>query len=148
MLRALELKDMDRVAVVQRRSREHALPWIAVLHTPEEDQWFFRKRVFSSCHTSGYFENEELVGFIAFREDWIDHLYVLPNFHQRGIGTALLKVAMSQYHALSLWTFQRNAVARRFYEKHGFVLADQTDGAGNEEGEPDALYVWKSPAQT
>ena len=38
-------------------------------------------------------------------------------------------------------------LARQFYEKHGFVLADQTDGAGNEEGEPDALYVWKSIAR-
>jgi hypothetical protein len=54
---------------------------------------------------------------------------------------------MGQHHALSLWTFQRNAFARQFYEKHGFVLADQTDGAGNEEGEPDALYVWKSIAR-
>lgn len=147
MLRDLELCDMDCVAVVQRRSRDHALPWIAVLHTPEEDRRYFREHVFGSSRTLGYFENGELVGFIAFHEGWIDHLDVLPDCHRRGIGTALLNVATSQHHALSLWTFQRNVVARRFYEKHGFMLAGQTDGADNEEREPDALYVWESPAR-
>jgi hypothetical protein len=28
MLRLLELNDMDQVAIVQRRSRDRALPWI------------------------------------------------------------------------------------------------------------------------
>jgi hypothetical protein len=31
--------------------------------------------------------------------------------------------------------------ARRFYE--GFALIQQTDGAHNEEKEPDALYLWR-----
>ena len=43
---------------------------------------------------------------------------------------------------LQLWTFQRNAQARRFYEARGFVVVEQTDGAGNEEKEPDARYLW------
>lgn len=144
MIRALELRDMKSAAVVQRLAREHALPWIAVLHTPEEDQWFFRERVFGTCYLSGYFEHKELVGFIAFREGWIDHLYVVPSSQRRGVGTALLNSAKSQFRVLSLWTFQRNAFARSFYEKRGFVLTDLTDGSSNEEGEPDALYVWKS----
>ena len=36
MLQRLTLNDMDAAAVVQRRSRDRALPWIAVLHTPED----------------------------------------------------------------------------------------------------------------
>ena len=43
---------------------------------------------------------------------------------------------------LHLWTFQRNAQARRFYEARSFALVKETDGAGNEEKEPDALYLW------
>jgi hypothetical protein len=43
---------------------------------------------------------------------------------------------------LQLWTFQRNAQVRRFYESRGFVLVEETDGAGNEEREPDARYLW------
>ena len=144
MMRLLELNDMDQVAVVQRRSRDHALPWMKVLHTPEEDRWFFRERVFKTCRLWGYFEDGELAGFIAFREGWIDHLYVLPTSQHRGIGTVLLRVAQSEMRSLSLWTFQRNATARRFYEKHGFVLIKESNGIGNEENEPDALYTWQS----
>jgi hypothetical protein len=31
--------------------------------------------------------------------------------------------------------------ARRFYEARGFALIQETDGTGNEEKEPDALYL-------
>ena len=144
MLRLLELDDMDQVAVVHRRSRDQALPWINVLHTPEEDRWFFREHVFKTCRLWGYFEDGELAGFIAVREGWIDHLYVLPTSRHHGIGSALLQVARSKMRNLNLWTFQRNATARRFYEKRGFALIKETDGTGNEENEPNALYAWRS----
>jgi hypothetical protein len=38
--------------------------------------------------------------------------------------------------------FQRNIRARRFYESRGFHLVEETDGAANEEREPDARYRW------
>jgi ribosomal protein S18 acetylase RimI-like enzyme len=45
-------------------------------------------------------------------------------------------------NGLQLWVFQRNAGARRFYERHGFRLVKLTDGSANMEREPDALYAW------
>ena len=39
----------------------------------------------------------------------------------------------------------RNAPARTFFERHGFHAARLTDGADNEEHEPDVLYVWHPP---
>jgi len=92
----------------------------------------------------GGFEGDQLGGFIAFK-GWVDHLYILPSSQRRGIGTALLRIAQVQMQELSLWTFQRNLAARRFYETRGFLLVDETDGAHNEEMEPDALYTWRSP---
>ena len=47
------------------------------------------------------------------------------------------------FDCLQLWTFQRNLSARRFYEARGFALVEQTDGARNEEKEPDARYLWR-----
>ena len=44
---------------------------------------------------------------------------------------------------LELWTFQVNAPAQRFYERHGFVESFRTDGSENEEREPDIRYAWK-----
>jgi GNAT superfamily N-acetyltransferase len=142
MLRRLELADMDVAAQVHRAAFDHALPWLAVLRTPKEDQWFFRERVFATCEVWGAFDRDAMNGMIAFRRDWIDQLYVLPAAHRRGIGTELLQVAQQAFDRLQLWTFQRNAQARGFYQARGFILAEQTDGSGNEEKEPDARYLW------
>jgi hypothetical protein len=61
-----------------------------------------------------------------------------------GIGDRLIElVRQRQPSGLQLWTFQVNAAARRFYERHGFVAVEWTEGAANEEGEPDVRYVWR-----
>jgi GNAT superfamily N-acetyltransferase len=142
MLRRLELADMDSAAQVLRTSFDQALPSLAGLHTPEEDRWFFRERVFNTCEVWGAFEHAAMVGVLAFRKDWIDQLYLLPDAQGRGTGTELLRVAQNAFDRLQLWTFQRNVRARRFYEARGFALVRETDGARNEENEPDALYLW------
>lgn len=142
MLRQLKLDDMDAAARVVRTAFDQALPSLAGLHTPEEDQWFFRERVFETCEVWGAFDGAAMRGIIAFREGWIDQLYVLPTAQRRGVGKDLLQVAQKAFDRLQLWTFQRNAPARRFYEARGFALIQQTDGARNEEKEPDALYLW------
>ena len=49
MLRRLLLDDMAAAALVHRNYFNHALPWLADLHTPDEDRWFFRERVFVEC---------------------------------------------------------------------------------------------------
>jgi hypothetical protein len=46
---------------------------------------------------------------------------------------------------LGLWTFQVNAPAIRFYLRHGFRIIRRTDGAGNEEREPDLRMEWRPP---
>jgi len=90
----------------------------------------------------GRFDDDVLSGIIAFHEGWVEQLYVLPVARGRGVGTELLDVAKRASDRLELWTFQRNAPARRFYETRGFALVEQTDGARNEEREPDARYLW------
>jgi GNAT superfamily N-acetyltransferase len=148
MLRQLAIDDMDSAAVVLRTSFDEALPTLAGLHTPDEDRWFFRERLFATCQLWGYFDGKELLGFIAFREGWIEQLYVLPSSQGRGIGTALLQVAQSKSAHLRLWTFLRNTNARRFYQKHRFHLVEETDGSRNEEKEPDAMYAWHPDTAT
>jgi len=130
MLRRLEPVDMDAAARVLRTGFDHALPSLAGLHTPKEDQWFFRERVFRTCEVWGAFDSVAMIGMLAFRKDWIDQLYVLPKAQGRGVGTELLQVAQRSFDRLQLWTFQRNPRARRFYEARGFALVQETDGAG------------------
>jgi GNAT superfamily N-acetyltransferase len=98
--------------------------------------------VFKTCELWGSFDQLQLFGMIAFREGWIDQFYVRAGAQGRGIGTELLQVAQGSFARLQLWTFQRNAQARRFYQARGFVLVEETDGSRNEEREPDARYLW------
>jgi len=142
MLRQLALPDMESAARVHRAAFDAALPWLAGLHTPDEDCWFYRERVFPSCELWGRFAGQELTGIIAFRAGWVEQLYVLPGAQGQGSGTTLLDVAKRDFDRLQLWTFQRNNAARRFYERRGFVLLQETNGTRNEEREPDALYRW------
>jgi ribosomal protein S18 acetylase RimI-like enzyme len=141
-IRPLELDDMDAAARVHRRAFDRALPWLIGLHTPDEDRWFYREHMFKICMLWGAFDRDVMTGMIAFHDGWIEQLYVLPEAQRRGIGTELLEIAKRASERLQLWTFQRNAPARRFYEARGFALAEETDGSRNEEKEPDARYVW------
>ena len=140
--RRLELDDMDAAAAVHRAALLHALPIFQGLHTPEEDRRYFREHVFPVCEVWGAFYENTLIGIIAFRKDWIDQLYVLSGCQRRGVGTAILQIARSTFPSLNAWTFQRNAVARNFYESRGFVKIKETNGADNAEKEPDVLYFW------
>jgi len=133
---------MDAAARVHRAALLHALPIFEKLHTPEEDRWYFRERVFPVCEIWGALDDGTLIGIIAFRQDWIDQLYVLPSAQRHGIGTALLDIARGAFSSLNVWTFQRNTAARNFYESRGFVKIKETDGADNAEKEPDILYFW------
>ncbi|WP_027529912.1 GNAT family N-acetyltransferase [Bradyrhizobium sp. WSM3983] len=142
MLRPLALTDMGAAAQVHRTAFDQAMPSLVGLHTPDQDHWFYRERVFPICRVWGHFDGDELSGIIAFRDDWIEQLYIRPAAQGRGIGTELLDIAKGTSEQLELWTFQRNARARRFYEARGFTLAEETDGTRNEEKEPDARYVW------
>jgi putative acetyltransferase len=143
VIRQLTLADAEAAAKVHRASFDERLPWLAGLHTPEEDRAFFANVVFNQCEVWGSFEGDVLIAFIAFRENWIDQFYVLPDHQGRGAGSALLARAQCRFPLLQLWTFQKNAPARRFYERRGFRVAEETDGSRNEEREPDIRYVWQ-----
>jgi GNAT superfamily N-acetyltransferase len=147
-LRKLDLGDMDEAARVHRAAFDQALPWLVGLHTPDEDRAFYRRRVFEACILWGAFERGMMTGVIAFRTDWIDQLYVLPRAQGQGVGGALLDIAKQGSDQFQLWTFQRNAGARRFYEARGFMLVEETDGSRNEEKESDARYLWKRAVAT
>lgn len=74
-------------------------------------------------------------------ENSITALYsALPG---RGLGKALLDHAKGLTRTLSLWTFEANRSARRFYEREGLKAVRRTDG-DNDEGLPDILYQWEA----
>ena len=90
---------------------------------------------------------EDVVGMMAVSRagqiGWVDHLYLAPAVVGRGLGTRFIARAKETLGSpIRLYTFQANADARRFYERHGFRVLELTDGEGNEERCPDMLYEW------
>jgi GNAT superfamily N-acetyltransferase len=87
---------------------------------------------------------DAIVGMMAIEPGVLDQLYVRPDRLGEGIGRRLLDVARDRSpDGLTLYTFQVNARARRFYERNGFVADWLGDGSANEEGQPDVRYVWR-----
>ncbi len=87
---------------------------------------------------------DAVAGFMALTDGWVEQLYIDPASWRTGAGSALLQHAKECRPAgFQLWTFQRNAMARQFYRKHGLAELRTTDGYDNEEKEPDVLLGWK-----
>jgi GNAT superfamily N-acetyltransferase len=144
MLRRASLQDMTELARLYRRTVRTSLPFLPELHTPEEDAWWFGERLFALNEVWLAEGEDGPEGYIAFRADFIEHLFIAPEAQGRRLGVALLdKAKQSGAAELSLWTFQQNLRARRFYERHGFFVVTETDGADNEEKLPDVLYRWR-----
>jgi ribosomal protein S18 acetylase RimI-like enzyme len=141
-LRAAEPEDADAIAALFGAASRKAMAYLPQLHTPEEDRAFFAG-VIADADTTVALQDDHVVAFIAVGEARVEHLYVDPAHQRRQIGTTLLRHAQAARPAgLDLWVFQRNTAAIAFYERHGFRVAERTDGAGNEEREPDARMVW------
>jgi ribosomal protein S18 acetylase RimI-like enzyme len=88
-------------------------------------------------------EGSGIVALLVLHKGWVMDLHVDPELTGRGLGSRLIDLAKErQPDVLDLWTFQSNAGARRFYERHGFVVVAMTDG-DNEEHEPDVHYRWR-----
>lgn len=94
-------------------------------------------------------EDERVLGLLGLQPpDRLEQLYVVPEAQGQGVGTALLDLAKRlRPRGLQLWAFESNTAAHRFYERHGFVVAEQTDGSANEEHAPDRRYVWRPASQ-
>ena len=142
-VRPLRQDETDAAARIHRLCLEN-FPFLGeLIHTPDEDRAFYRESVFHDCTLLGAFDSDTLAGHVAFKPGWIDHLYVDPDCQGQGIGTMLLDRVKAAQDDIQLWTFQANAGARRFYERHDFLAEELTDGAGNDEGEPDVRYRWR-----
>ncbi|ANL67299.1 GCN5-related N-acetyltransferase protein [Rhizobium phaseoli] len=139
----LGAEHMQVAAGIRRVALWQRLPWLPDVHTPEEEEQYWRMHLLPNCTILGAAVGNKLVGVIAYGGEWIEQLYVLPDFQGMGIGSLLLGCAKGEMDELRLWTFQRNRGARAFYERHGFSAEEETGGVDNEEKEPDMLYHWR-----
>lgn len=85
--------------------------------------------------------DKKVVGMVAYNDRVINQLYIHLDYQGIGIGRTLLDKAKAQSSGkLTLYTFEINEKAKRFYEKHGFEIISR--GHENEENLPDIQYEW------
>jgi len=154
MSTAVELRratdaDAEAAAEVFISSRRTALPTVHFPYSDESVRGYVRDILIAT--TEGWLAQDahQVVAVMSLKPGWVEQLYVATDRHGEGIGRRLLDLAKERSDGgLQLWTFQVNDRARRFYERNGFTVAEMTDGAGNQEHEPDVRYVWRRTAQT
>ena len=138
--------DADEVARIHLAARADALPYLPRLHTSDEVRTWIAGVVLPRCRVWIARRDGLAVGFLALDGDELDQLYVLPGRTWQGIGSRLLALTkLESPGRLRLFTFQRNAGARAFYEAHDFQAVAFSDGSRNEEREPDIRYLWTRP---
>ena len=130
MIRSATPEDAPAILAVHRASRRAAY---AHLGTPEEaqgqstvDSW--RATIERADHAWVDERDGGVVAFACVIGPKLAGLYVVPEEQGRGLGHALLELAVA-HGARELWVYAEHAAARRFYERHGWV------------GEPDTAYV-------
>jgi GNAT superfamily N-acetyltransferase len=143
-IRRAEQHDVAAAAGVWLRSRHASIPAIpAPVHSDADVHGFFQEVVFREREMWVAADDGAVVAVMVLDGAWLDQLYVEPEWYGRGVGSALLAHAKSlRPGGIDLWAFESNEGARRFYERHGFVAVDRTDG-DNEEGAPDVRYAWR-----
>jgi len=138
-------KDFDAVTILWRVAREKSLPEFQLEkgHFFYEDQDYFRSQVLKKNLVWVVEADERPVAFLAMEKDFIDQLYIQPDYQRQGIGEALLNFARGKSpEHLWLYTLQINLNARAFYEKNGFV-PEKFGISPLPESEPDVEYHWR-----
>ena len=115
--------------------------WMPRIHTRAEDLSFAGHMIEKGWVTVAE-DSHGIRAFSARNGADVHALYVAKDAQGQGIGADLLAQMQAATEHLTLWTFQANRGAQRFYLRHGFAEVERTDGARNDEGLPDIRYDW------
>ena len=110
----------DELVAMWRDSFEAAVG-VRDPHTLEEQRSYLLATVVPNNRVRVAMVDGRVVGFVAASAQRIDQLFVHRHYQGRGIGSQLLRWAKDNASGwLSLYTFERNLGAQRFYERRGF----------------------------
>lgn len=150
LVRRARLGEAEIVGAVWLAARRAAFPAIpGPIHSEDDIQRWFVEEVLPMQEVWVAEVERAVVGMLVVDAGWVAQLYVDPSCQRGGVGGMLLERAkLGSPEGLDLWTFESNVESHRFYEQHGFVLVESTDGRENEERSPDRRYRWPAPGRT
>jgi GNAT superfamily N-acetyltransferase len=136
--------DSKTLALVHSTAMCAAMPWLPAIHDLTETQDWMADEVLAKTQVRVADRDGAICGYASVSPGWLNHLYVSTEHQGQGVGSQLFEWAKQRSPSgFRLWTFQRNARARAFYEARGCRSVLFTDGAANEELTPDAMYLWR-----
>ncbi|MFG3001987.1 GNAT family N-acetyltransferase [Streptomyces sp. NPDC048340] len=146
VLRRADDSDARPAADTWLRSFAAALPTVRCAHDAADVRDWFAHVLVPQYETWVAVTGSEVVGVMVINGGEMKQLYLDPAWRGRRLGDRFMSLAKEQRpEGLALWTFQVNEPAHRFYERHGFIAVERTDGTRNDEHEPDVRYVWQPP---
>ncbi|MFJ8210417.1 GNAT family N-acetyltransferase [Streptomyces sp. NPDC096033] len=138
--------DADALAAanVWLRPFASALPTVRCAPTGDEIRHWFSTVLVPRYETWVAVSANAVIGVMVLNDAELKQLYIDPPWRGRGLGDRFMAVAKQRRpDGLTLWTFQVNISAQRFYQRHGFTAVEHTDGRRNDEREPDVRFVWQ-----
>lgn len=143
-------EDLEAAVAVWERSRRDAQPWLEerMGYSHDDNLRHFRDVVARETDVWVAHRDDSIVGLLAMTSRQIDQLYVDPSHQNLGVGSSLIEKAKELIPTgFTLFTHQRNANARTFYERRGFrVVAFGISPAP--ECEPDVEYAWSPKSKS
>ncbi|MFO1443351.1 GNAT family N-acetyltransferase [Bacillus sp. Bva_UNVM-123] len=135
-------KYAEQTVAMWRDSKEQAIGQKEI-HSFENHVYYLNHILSEQCKIDLALIDEKVVGVIAYNEKEITQLYIHIDHQGIGIGQTLIdRVKAQSSGRLTLYTFEVNENAQRFYKKNGFEIIGR--GHENEENLPDILYEWTS----
>jgi ribosomal protein S18 acetylase RimI-like enzyme len=132
----------EQTVEMWRESKERAINQKEI-HSFENHLTFLKDILSEQCQIVLALIDDKVVGMIAYSEKEISQLYIHIDYQGLGIGQTLLDRAKQKSSgSLTLYTFEVNKIAQKFYEKNGFEIVGR--GYENEENLPDIKYQWIS----
>ena len=121
MIRNFRESDIHDIETIYEKSND-AVSLKVVPGFFRKDKKKFISSTLRICKNSVYEHEGKVVGVVSSSADYIEGLFVLPDFWNRGIGTELLNSAATGKDELFLQVYADNERAVRFYRKNGFEV--------------------------
>ncbi|MFZ7942878.1 GNAT family N-acetyltransferase [Neobacillus sp. 19] len=133
-------KYAEQTVRMWRDSKEQAIGRKEI-HSFENHVYFLKHILAEQYQIDLAIIDGKVVGMAAYNDREISQFYIHIDYQGIGIGQLILeKVKAQSSGRLTLYTFEINKKAQRFYEKHGFEIIGR--GHENEENLPDIQYEW------
>lgn len=133
--------DLRGIADVLKQATRTAYTFMAWTHDDPSYLAFVTGTFPTWSHVRVAEADGRIVGFACLEGDLLDQLFVLPDWQGRGVGGRLLDdVKALKPAGFTLYTFEKNLAARRFYARRGLVETGR--GFSEEEQEADVAMRW------